>query len=86
MLHTEAQASGPSARFVQAFWQSTGVYAAGSSHRVLPDATAVEAVLGQRGPMALTRQAAAGVRLGRAAIRALDPKRPTLLRVILGRR
>jgi AraC-like DNA-binding protein len=40
MLHTEAQASGLSASFVQAFWQTTGVYATGSSHRVLPDACA----------------------------------------------
>jgi AraC-like DNA-binding protein len=40
MLHTESKASGPSAAFVQAFWQSTGVYPDGAAHRVLPDACA----------------------------------------------
>lgn len=40
MVHIESNASGPSAAFVQAFWQSTGVYPEGWSHRVLPDACA----------------------------------------------
>jgi AraC-like DNA-binding protein len=40
MPHIESRASGPSAAFVQAFWQSTGVYPHGASHRVLPDACA----------------------------------------------
>ena len=37
MPYTEAPASGPSARFVQAFWQSTGPVAPGAAQRVLPD-------------------------------------------------
>ena len=58
MLHTEAQASGPSARFVQAFWQSTGVYAAGSSQRVLPDACA-DFIFNMSDPARATRDCAA---------------------------
>jgi AraC-like DNA-binding protein len=60
MLHTEAQASGPSARFVQAFWQSTGVYTAGSSHRVFPDACA-DFIFNMSDPARPTRDCAAMV-------------------------
>lgn len=40
MSYLEAHATGPAAGFVQAFWQSTGVFATAATHRVLPDACA----------------------------------------------
>jgi hypothetical protein len=38
MPYVEANACGPSRRFVQAFWQSQDTYPAGTTARVLPDA------------------------------------------------
>jgi AraC-like DNA-binding protein len=58
MPYVESQASGRSAGFVQAFWQSTGVYPAGSLHRVLPDACA-DFIFDLSDPTRATRDCAA---------------------------
>jgi hypothetical protein len=60
MVHIEAKASGPSAPFVQAFWQSTGVYPAETFHRVLPDACA-DFIFNLSDPARATRDCAAVV-------------------------
>jgi AraC-like DNA-binding protein len=59
MPHVEAAASGSSGRFVQAFWQSTGV-SPNASQRVLPDACA-DFIFNLTDPALPTRNCAAFV-------------------------
>jgi len=60
MPYVEKRASGPSAPFVQAFWQSAGEHPAGTTHRVLPDACA-DFIFDMSDPSLPTRDCAAVV-------------------------
>lgn len=60
MSYVEAHASGVAAGFIQAFWQSAGIYAAPATHRVLPDACA-DFIFDLSRPWRATRDCAAMV-------------------------
>lgn len=77
MSYVEAHATGAAAGFVQAFWQSTGVFAAHATHRVLPDACA-DFIFDLSEPSRATRDCAEMVgTMTRAIVVAVQGRRDT---------
>lgn len=77
MPYVEARPSEPSGRFVQAFWQSTGVYPPGATYRVLPDACA-DFIFDLAAPARATRECAVVVGTMTRAIVVPTPGRRNL--------